>query len=113
MSFKQIQSFAGSFKWSALVSSPAVMVMVCTNCSVSVELTLVLSAASYRGALDNVSAVYKNFPGTWWMMYQNHLGHSLNCSTQGGNKPRPFWPKNSMRGLLSVSTRDNFANNIF
>ena len=37
--------------------------MAWRNCSVSLELTAVVSQDSLSGTLDRVSAVYKDFPG--------------------------------------------------
>ena len=106
INYEQILSFACAFaqasKWSAFAGSPAVI--ACTNCSVSVELALGLSVTSFVGAQDNASAVYKDFPGTWWMVYWNRIRWNLNCTTQGGSKSNVFWSKSGMRGLWSVSS---------
>lgn len=73
--------------------------MAWTNCSVSLELTAAVSEGSYSGALDRVSAVYKDFPGTCWIVYWNLIRWSLNRNTLEGSKSRLFSPKSGTRGL--------------
>ena len=73
--------------------------MAWMNCSVSLELTTVASQDSLSGALDRVSAVYKDFPGTCWIVYWNRIRRSLNRNALGGNRSKLFCPKSGTRGL--------------